>query len=346
VGGALLLAALIVAAGCVAPRADDRPAVEFTRVPEASAGGPDKLDTIEGRVRNAKPGQQLVLFAKAGSWWVQPLADQPFTPIGADETWKSATHLGSDYAALLVEADYRPPPMMDDLPGVGGGVVAVASVSGAPPGTQPVETLRFSGYDWEVRRLASDRAGTRNVFDPANAWVDDRGFLHLRIAHGAEGWTCAEVKLTRSLGYGTYVFVVSDTSQLEPSAVLTLFTREDDGTDPNSREMCLEISRWGDPASTNAQYVVQPYYVAANVSRFAAPAGALTHSFRWEAGRIAFRTVRGEAGTQVVSEHTFTSGVPSAGGETARMNLYVFGNTAHPLRNEAEVVIEKFEFLP
>ena len=137
--------------------------------------------------------------------------------------------------------------------------------------------------------------------------------------------------------------MVHDTSQLEPAAVLTLFTREDNGTDPNSREMCVEISRWGDPASLNAQYVVQPYYVAANVSRFAAPAGALTHSFRWEPGRVAFRTTHGSS---VVAEHDFTSGVPSAGGETVRMNLYVFGNGTSPLEKETEVVVERFEFLP
>lgn len=330
------------------PRAETAPAVEFTKVPQAAAGGPDKLDTIEGRVRGAKPGQQIVLYARSGSWWVQPLAEKPFTEIDGDSSWKSATHLGTEYAALLVEPGFVPPPMADDLP-TGRGVVATATVSGAPPSRTAPATLRFSGYDWKVRSLASDRAGTRNIFDPANAWVDGRGFLHLRIARGADGWTCGEVELTRSLGYGTYAFVVEDVAHLEPGAVLTLFTREDNGTDPNSREMCVEISRWGDPASKNAQYVVQPYYVAANVSRFAAPAGVLTNTFRWEPGRVAFRTVRGASTAReapLVSEHAFTSGVPSAGGETVRMNLYVFGNTANPLSSEAEVVIQKFEFLP
>ena len=106
-------------------------------------------------------------------------------------------------------------------------------------------------------------------------------------------WTSAEVILTRSLGYGTYSFVVRDTSQLEPSAAFGMFTWDDLGVEQNHREIGIEISRWGDAASQNAQYVIQPYYVAANVARFTAPAGRLTHSFRWEPGRVSFKTVAG-----------------------------------------------------
>jgi hypothetical protein len=47
-----------------------------------------------------------------------------------------------------------------------------------------------------------------------------------------------------------------------------------------------------------------------------------------------------------VSEHVFTSGVPSPGIETVRMNVYVFGGAKEPLQNGVEVVIEKFEYLP
>jgi hypothetical protein len=113
--------------------------------------------------------------------------------------------------------------------------------------------------------------------------------------------------------------------------------------------MDIEVSQWGDPASKNAQYVVQPFFVPENASRFNLPSGVLTHSFRWEPGRATFRTVRGsEAGskTRPVFEHVFTSGVPSPGSETARMNVYVFGGAKEPLQNGVEVVIEKFEYLP
>jgi hypothetical protein len=115
--------------------------------------------------------------------------------------------------------------------------------------------------------------------------------------------------------------------------------------DANHRELDTEISRWGDPGGKNAQFVVQPYYVPANVVRFSVPSGPLTYSFRWEPGRASFKTVR-RLGGETVAEHAFTSGVPLPGGEAVHMNLYVFANKQSPLQHEAEVVIEKFQYLP
>jgi len=188
-----------------------------------------------------------------------------------------------------------------------------------------------------------------NIYDPGNAWTDGDGALHLRIAKKSGKWTCAEVTLTRSFGYGTYSFVVRDTSHLEPAAVFAMFTWDYAGGDQNNREMDIEISRWGDPASKNTQYEIQPFYLPANVARFTASGGVLTHSFRWEPGRVSFKTARGsvtDSRSEVISAHVFTSGVPSPGVESARMALYVYGKTDMPVQNDAEVVIEKFEYLP
>ena len=87
---------------------------------------------IEGRVIGARPEQQIVLFARSGAWYVQPLANEPFTQIQSDSKWRSSTHLGTEYAALLVEPGYQPPSSTDVLPGEGGGVIAVAIRKGEP----------------------------------------------------------------------------------------------------------------------------------------------------------------------------------------------------------------------
>jgi hypothetical protein len=320
-----------------------QPTVEFSRIPEAAEGGSQRRDTIEGRVRGARPGQQIVLFARSGIWWVQPLVNAPFTTIRPDSTWTSSTHLGTEYAALLVEPGYRPPETTEALPAVGGPIIAVATVKG-PASQLRMRMVRFSGYDWEIREVPSDRGGP-NLFDPANVWTDDKGFLHLAITRRQDQWTSAEVILTRSLGYGTYSFVVRDTSELDPAAAFSMITWDDRGAEQNHRELGIEISRWGDPSNKNAQFVIQPYYVAANVARFDAPPGTLTHSFRWEPERVSFKTVRG-APTDIVAAKELTSGVPSPGGEAIRINLYVFGYSPLPMQNQAEVVIEKFEYLP
>jgi hypothetical protein len=334
--------------GCGGRAAAVRPSIEITRVPPADKGGPDTLDLIEGRVTGARPGQRVVLFAKSRVWWVQPDAKEPFTEVQKDSRWKSPTHLGTEYAALLVEPDYRPPLSTEDLPREGAGIVAATVVPGDSAKTASHRTIGFSGYDWLVRAAPSDRGG-RNAYDPANAWTDAEGAMHLRIAGKAPDWTCAEVSLARRLGYGSYRFVMRDVAHLEPAAVLSMFTWDGAAADQNHREMDIEISRWGDPAAKNAQYVIQPYYVAANIARFTAPPGVVTHTLRWAPGRVTLRTDRGSvsaAGARPIAEHVFTSGVPTPGNETVRMNLYVFRRSVAALERGTEVVIEKFEYLP
>jgi len=334
--------------GCASRQAANKPAIEFSVIPPAAEGGPDNLAPISGRVSGARSGQQIVLFAKAGTWWVQPTTAEPFTSIHPDSTWSTSTHLGTEYAALLVQPGYRPPSTIDALPAEGGEVIAVKIVPGGKSEQAGPKTIPFSGYEWQVRNVSSNRGGRNNTYSDANAWTDANGFLHLRIAQNADEWSCAEVKLARSLGYGTYSFVVRDVSHFEPATVLSLFTWDEADAGQNHREMNIELARWGDPASKNAQYVVQPYYVPANVVRFDAPAGALTHSLRWQASEAAFKTVRGTAanGPGVIAEHTFTTGVPAPGGESIHLAFYIFGNEKKPLQSDVEVVIEKFEYLP
>ena len=128
----LLAIGCMVLSGCRAQHTNRGPYIEFTRVPLADEGGPDKLDVIEGRVIGDHPYLQIVLFARSGDWYVQPFDTQPFTQIQSDSKWKSTTHLGTDYAALLVDSEYQPPPVTEALPTEGGGVIAVAVVKGEP----------------------------------------------------------------------------------------------------------------------------------------------------------------------------------------------------------------------
>jgi len=338
---------LVMSAACRLPAGS--PSIEFLSVPEAAPGGSDRVAPISGRVTGARSDQQIVLYAKSGVWWVQPLTIRPFTAIESNSTWKNTIHLGTEYAALLVDPGYRPPATADVLPKAGGPIAAVATIKGTGDfQARARRTLMFSGYEWELRSISSDRGGA-NDYDPDNAWTDEKGFLHLRLAKRNGRWTSAEVINTRSLGYGTYAFVVRDTSHLDLAAAVGLLTWDEQGAEENHRELDIEISQWGDRTISNAQYVVQPYYVPANVVRFAAPAGPLTHIMRWEPGRAAFRTVRGASSSSrapAVAEHEFTAGIPIPGTEKVRMNLYYFRYSPEPPRGDVEIVIEKFEYLP
>jgi len=351
----------VVLAGCHSSPNTSAPTVAFGKVPAAQEShysidiiedGDYTKDIIEGRVTGARPGQRIVVFAKTdGRWGVCRQSGQRFASIEADGRWKASVHLGTQYSALLVDPTYNPPEQTESLPIIGNSVVALAVVNGKGPAPEPPspKVLNFSGYEWKTSTGPIFRAGSRNVFDPANVWTDESRALHLRISGSAEKWTAAEVKLTRNLGYGTYRFQVRDVSHLEPSATLTLITWDGVGTESNRRELDVEFGRWGFLDNDNLHYVVQPYYVPANFIAFRMPAGAYTHSFHWEPGQVTFSTVAGSGNAgagRVVSQHVFTSGVPSPEAHSVRIALYVFHQGHIPLSHENEAIIDKFEYLP
>jgi hypothetical protein len=282
---------------------------------------------------------------------VQPWPDHPFIPIKADSTWSTETHLGFEYAALLVDPDYHPLPMMDVAPTQGPSVALVTIVKGVgPPQLAPTVSLKFSGYDWGVRMIASNKGGLNNLYDPQNAWTDASGALHMQIRKKSGMWSCAEIFLNRSLGYGTYSVTIRDTSHLEPAAIFSMFTFDDSRSEEHFREMDIEVGGRGDAANkNNARYVIQPLYIPGNLFAFAAPSGTLTYVLRWEPGHATFKTFRGRstgAGAQLVSEHEFTSGIAAPGKALPRLIFYVVASDKHPMQKPSEVVIEKFEYLP
>jgi len=64
----------------------------------------------------------------------------------------------------------------------------------------------------------------------------------MRITKKSGRWSCAEIFLNRSLGYGTYSVTVRDTSQLEPAAVFSMFTFDEGSSEQHFREMDVEVA--------------------------------------------------------------------------------------------------------
>jgi hypothetical protein len=339
----------LFAIACHSAKDTHTASILFMQIPPGQAGGPDLLGRIGGRVVNGKPGARIVLYAHSETfWWVQPFRGHPYTALASDGSWENMTHLGAEYAALLVAPDYKPPRKVTALPPVNGSVLAVATTKGSPGQLPGPKIIHFSGYDWKVRSSVEDRAGELCEYEPANAWVDDRENLHLLMGQGSGQWHCAGVSLTRSLGYGTYRFVVSDSGHLPPSAAFTMYTRAD-RQDPEDRtDLDIELSQWGKAQGHNAHYVVQPYYIPGNSFHFDVPAGPVSYVLRWEPGRAAFRAIAGvsAASRGDALEHEFKSGIPVPATETIHLDLYDFRHQQSGLQHPVEVVVQKFEYLP
>lgn len=114
---------------------------------------------------------------------------------------------------------------------------------------------------------------------------------------------------------------MQDSGHPGPSDVLGFFTWDDARSEGFNNELDIELSRWGDPKSKNAQYVIQPFYVPTNFFRFKVPPGVVKYQLNWHPGTAAFTTFAGASmgpGTKPVSEHLFTSGIPPGGTDSQR----------------------------
>ena len=103
--------------------------IEITIIPKSGLGE-NSRGTITGNVRGLDNPEdyKVILFAHTNRWWVQPLADDPETVIDTKGEWTNWTHLGSEYAALVIRPPYAPPPNPISLPKVGDRVLAIKVV--------------------------------------------------------------------------------------------------------------------------------------------------------------------------------------------------------------------------
>jgi len=221
--------------------------------------------------------------------------------------------------------------------------------------------ISFSGYDWLVKSSYNTISGTvapgNNYFSNSieNVWVDKNGWLHLKITKKNGKWYCAEVTLTKSLGYKKYIFQInSRVDQFHPNVVGGLFTYLD-GID-NTEEIDIEMSRWGDNKKANIQYAVQPSDSIGNSNSFRLDLNgdASTHQFDWKPGNIAFKSFHGHYSSTptdnklVVNEWNYSGKyVPVDEKGKIHINLWLFQREKiNPDdRLETELIINSFQAL-
>jgi hypothetical protein len=321
---------------------------------------------LAGVVLNANPATNAVavfIYVSGYGWVTKPTCAQPLTTIQADGSWSADVNTGgaSDltatrFAALLVSTNFSQTCVLG-LPNLPANAyaqaVAKAVVTRPSPG---VRFLNFSGYDWWVKNSTGTIGPGPNYFSDAtnNVWTDTNGWLHLRITHRTNAWECAEILSARTFGPGSYRFELNSVvDNLNPNVTLGLFTYSDDPAFTD-REIDVEGGRWNVPSDTNnAQFVVQPYYLANQLVRYCVPPGLVdsTHLFVWETNRISWQSQTGAysgAATNLIASYIFTNAanVPQSGDEAVHLNLWLINGNPPTDNNEVEVIIQSFNFVP
>ena len=224
--------------------------------------------------------------------------------------------------------------------------------------TEKGQTVRFSGYDWEVRG-AGDGGPGPNHWDPDNVRVDSRGWLHLKFTNVQGEWRCAELNTQKRFGFGRYQFqVVGRIDTLDQNVVLGLFTypARDVGVD-GTNEIDIEFARWGNARADNGSYTVYPASgkrageTDHHTFNFKLQGDSTTHRFDWKPDRLIYRSVHGHRDDDepeiahwdyVPDDRRLIPQTPTP----IHLNLWLFRGKAPVDGKEVEIVIKQFRFTP
>ena len=352
---------LILFAVLTAPCNAASPSIIITNLPAYGVNAP-----LSGVALNASAASNAVavfIYVPGYGWVSKPTCAQPLTTIQPDGSWSANVTTGgagdltaTRFAALLVNTNFNLPCVLGlaNLPtNAYAQAIAKTVVTRPSPG---VRFLSFSGYDWWVKNSAGTVGPGPNYFSDFtnNVWTDTNGWLHLRITHRTNAWQCAEIISARTFGPGSYRFELNSVADnLNPNVTLGLFTYSDDPAFTD-REVDVECGRWQNAADTNnAQFVVQPYYLANQLVRYRVPPGLAdsTHLFIWETNRISWQSQTGAysaAATNLIASYVFTNAinVPQSGDEVVHLNLWLINGSAPTDNNEVEVIVQGFNFVP
>lgn len=346
----------------VAPAACTTPAVIFTHVPAYGSS-----EDLEGRVECLDPGaHRIALYIDVfGRWWNKPYWDQPTVEIAPDGTWSADITTGG-YDSLATQIAAFAVPATYEVPELHGGGVLPQEVYDAAAAYFVIareaaeRTIAFSGYTWQVKESELPVGPGDNYFSSReeDVFVDDSGYLHLRIVQHDGRWYSSEVICQAPLLYGRYVFTVrSAIDDLDPNVVLGMFTWDTLAEEHAHREIDIEMSRWGEAGAPNAQYVVQPWDTPGNRHRFdlslPSASSVSTHGFGWYPGEVYWQSVAGAVAFPVPDDRVLHAweytgeGVPPANGAgNARINLWLLNGQAPLDGQPVEVVVQSFRFIP
>ncbi|MCB0394069.1 MAG: glycoside hydrolase family 16 protein [Bdellovibrionales bacterium] len=211
---------------------------------------------------------------------------------------------------------------------------------------RPFNNIEFSGYTWHVKSGHGDPGQNLWLNNSKGVFVDEKGYLHLKVTYQNNSWYSTQVNLKESLGYGTYEFtLISEVDKENESLIAAAFLYQD-----LQHEYDFEFSRWSNPNNINAQYVVQPYTVEGNWHRFdfhlpeVRDSDESLHRLIWTPESVIFQSWIGD---QLVHEWEYIGKynfVP--GGERVFFNHWQFFGEPPTDNEDHDFVVKSFKFTP
>lgn len=224
------------------------------------------------------------------------------------------------------------------------------------PFAMPGATVRFSGYDWQVRGTGRGGPGP-NHWEPANVFVDTNGWLHLKLTERDGRWYCSEVFTKERLGFGRYEFQLSGRIDLlDRNVVLGLFNYPTSDVGPDAtHEIDVEFARWGNASAPVGNYTIWPTTTdrkqQSHSFAFVLNTEESTHVFNWTPTNVAFKSFTSQNKTSRVLAHwRYEPKEPelwiSQKPMPVHLNLWCFQGRPPENGKELELIIRSFKFTP
>ncbi len=196
--------------------------------------------------------------------------------------------------------------------------------------------VKFAGRDWVVRPSGRREAPGPNHWSDSDesVWVDDQGFLHLKVRKARGRWLAAEIHTPLPAEpFHLEVTTATPMRELDPNVVAGFFAYKDD-----SNEIDIELSEWGARGGFNTQFAVAPYGEG-DRHRFTAPSDVLevVHVMDWRADRVALAS---RVGDRTLAEWRRAGPrFADRSGYRLHINLWLYQGKPPTDREEVELVV-------
>ena len=227
----------------------------------------------------------------------------------------------------------------------------------AVTGDAMAKQLRFSGYDFKIKRGQGMGPGP-NDWATSQAFVDTKGRLHLRFSKKNGKWLAGEVQSVSKLGFGTYeIEFEGDIDGQDKNVVFGFFNYPTADVGPDAtHEIDIEFARWGIHNYKPLNYTVWPAAKgiknAHQVFSFRTGRGRSLHRFTWTRQSVTYESKEIED-DESFGRETYWAFTPanyqdriSASPMPIYFNLWGFRGKAPSDDRPVEVIINRFTFTP
>ena len=219
------------------------------------------------------------------------------------------------------------------------------------------KTIKFGGREWIVRDGGKSGPGP-NEWSSSCAFVDEKGWLHMKIAQRDGVWQCSEVTTKERLGFGRYQFqVIGRIDKLDQNVVLGLFPYPTRDVGPDgTNEIDIEFARWAHPTAPNGNFTIWPPDKSRKNSsktfEFALNGANTTHRIVWSSQSILLQSLNGhrdddqfEIARYLFEPADAKDAVPQKP-MALHINLWLFRGKPPTDGKEVEIVFKSVTFTP